>query len=182
MVWAAVVALGSRTAMLVWPVAGSGARSDRPDVGTHAHRLTALVTYVAGNTIDSVRADGTGRRSLAGAASPLHGGPTNGRPAFSRDGSRIVFVRSRESQSGKGGRIWLMRADGSHRRRLATDAFPQFSPDGGRIVFVRELPAATSSDPLASTELWVMNADGSGQRRLTHCTQDLEPSWSPDGP
>jgi Tol biopolymer transport system component len=65
---------------------------------------------------------------------------------------------------------------------LATDAFPQFSPDGGRIVFVRELPAATSSDPLASTELWVMNADGSGQRRLTHCTQDLEPSWSPDGP
>lgn len=181
MVWAVVVGVGSVATMLGGAAAGSGAHLGRPGGAIGARGASARLVYVAGDAIDSVGADGSGRRSLVGSASALHGGPSNSQLAFSRNGSWIVFVRGENPESGAGGRIWLMRADGSHRRRLATGGFPRFSPDGRRIVFVRELRAPTSRRPLASTELWVMNMDGSGQRRLTGGGQDLKPSWSPDG-
>ncbi len=181
MVRAAVVGLALATAILVGAVAGSGAHVVRSGVAGRRHGLLAGLTYVGGTTIYSVRADGSDRRRLAGGASALHGGPANGEPSFSRDGSMIAFVRGMHGQTGGGGQIWVMAADGSHQKRLTVGMSPQFQPNGKVIVFVRQLHAATNRDPLAATQLWRMNADGSDQRRLTAGAQDLQPRWSPDG-
>lgn len=175
-VTAAVLGIGLGTFALAVPT--SGARSHRAE---HAARASASLTYVGGDSIYSLRADGTRRQQLAGSASPLHGGPSDAQPVFSHDGLRIAFVRGLNADTGQGESVWVMTADGSGKRRLASGSFPQFSPNGKRLLFVRELRAATNRNPLASTEIWVMNSNGSGQRRLTHGAQDLEAAWSPDG-
>jgi hypothetical protein len=94
-------------------------------------------------------------------------------------------------------------ADGSHLRRLTTDAFPPvngpggscgggdwpggYSPDGKRFVFLRtecgDLPAPDLNQTGA---LFVANADGTGLRQLTpyglaNSHQEGVASWSPDG-
>ncbi len=59
------------------------------------------------------------------------------RPRFSPDGSRIAYVSSDADRKGD---IWLMRPDGSGKRRLTAmpetwDYFPAWSPDGKHLVF-----------------------------------------------
>jgi TolB protein len=105
-----------------------------------------------------------------------------GQPSFSPDGRWIVYERD---AGGNG--IWLMRANGSGKRRLTRNPFtadecgcdtdPNFSPDGRLISFVRvkrdgELQA-----------LFVMRRDGTGLRRLTPYTWEVavKHDWSPDG-
>ena len=70
--------------------------------------------------------------------------------------------------------IWVGEADGSHPRRIATNAFdPAWSPDGRQIAFAR--PVAKGN-----TEIYVINADGSRPRRLTvNSGLDLAPTWQP---
>lgn len=76
------------------------------------------------------------------------------------------------------GDIYVMRPDGSDRRRLtsnpAYDDIPVFSPDGKRIAFV--------SGRSHSLQIWLMNADGSDQHQLTASEgTNYFPTWSPDG-
>ena len=102
----------------------------------------------------------------------------NWHPAWSPDGSRIVFHSDRDGDD----EIYLMNADGSGQTRLTfargRDAHPTFSPDGRRIVF--QSPR-DSEDPL-EVEIYVMNADGSAQTRLTRNPGfDGVPVFSPDG-
>src|SRR5438105_2493799 len=91
---------------------------------------------------------------------------SDGDPAWSPDGRRIVFVSDRISANGDREAVYVMRADGSGVRRLthdrASDACPSFSPDGTRIVFLWK------AKPWGDTgAIYVMRADGSGQKRLT---------------
>ncbi len=85
-------------------------------------------------------------------------------------GRRIAFVRN--------GGIWVVRADGTARRRLIRDAGqPAWSPDGSTIAFVRKL-----RDDDSSAEIFVANPDGTGQRRLTRNSYgETAPAWSPTG-
>ena len=75
------------------------------------------------------------------------------------------------------GGIYVIRADGSGKRRLtrsgAKDIAPAGSPDGRRIAF--------ASDRDGKFEVYVMNADGSEQRRLVGKPANSFPAWSPDG-
>jgi Tol biopolymer transport system component len=108
-----------------------------------------------------VKADGRGLRNLT----------TNWRdmsPAWSPDGSKLVFVRA--------GRLYVIGADGSGLRRITplrlNRAFsPAWSPDGRSIAFVR------------GRTLYVMRSDGRAIRRIFY--RDTlwagRPSWSPDG-
>lgn len=127
-------------------------------------------------TIVSVQADGSDRQTLTR--------PTRTSadldPAWSPDGRLIAYVHvegSRFDSRSSTAEIWVMRADGSRKRRVTRNAVydgePVWSPDGRRILFVRGRLGA---------DLWTMGADGGAERRLTRTPEaEREPSWSPRG-
>src|ERR671935_778845 len=79
-------------------------------------------------------------------------------PAWSPDGKKIAFA---VAEAFGRTRIWVMRPDGSDRRRLSRvyGEYPAWSPDGKKIAF-DHINASNNWD------IWVMNADGSGARPL----------------
>jgi Tol biopolymer transport system component len=105
-------------------------------------------------------------------------------PSWSPDGKSIVYVQGQlnydqydEAVYGGGGRIMVMRADGSGKRELAfsgsTDAV-SWSPDGRWIAY-----EAHSHEPDARPAVYIVHPDGSGLRLIA--TDAFSPSWSPDG-
>lgn len=102
------------------------------------------------------------------------------RPAWSPDGTRIVFQR--EVGSNHDTEIFVMNADGSGVTRLTNspgaDELPAWSPDGSRIAFI-----SFRDNPTGGTGIFVMNADGTNVKRLTYnpTYSDSTPAWSPDG-
>lgn len=78
----------------------------------------------------------------------------DGWPAWSPDGRLIAFTTTHNAGSER--EIWVMRADGSAKRRLAAGSFPVWSPDGRFLMF----SAAGESNVLS-----VVRPDGSGLRR-----------------
>ncbi len=100
-------------------------------------------------------------------------------PAWSADGRRLAFARRdfRDPLHPGPFEVWVMRADGSHPRRLARGTEPAWSPDGRRIVFTGPRQVRVSRP-----DLWVMRSDGGHRRRLTtDRLSDRSPDWSPDG-
>ncbi len=130
---------------------------------------TRMFTAPPRSQIWTMRKDGSHRRFV-----------TRGtEPAWSPNGKRIVFVGPRAPE-GHRPAIYVMRADGTHIRRLTNDRSastrsPNFSPDGRRIVFV-------SNRGTGNVEIWVMDIDGGHAVNLTRNPYiDDHPAWSPDG-
>ena len=107
-------------------------------------------------------------------------------PNWRADGRRIAFMSFRVTATNPEGdsEIFIMKADGSHKRQITFNALddedPAWSPDGTMIVFARDF------DPIQGQvdyDLFTMNADGTDQRKLTSSpgVLDNEPDWSPDG-
>ena len=118
--------------------------------------------------IFTVNPDGSGLTMLTASEA------NNSFPAWSADGSKIVFTSDRDGNE----EIYSMNADGSGQTRLTSnssaDEFPAWSPDGTQIVF--------KSNRNGNFEIYSMNADGSGQTQLTNTrATNNEPAWSPDG-
>ncbi|HJR06043.1 MAG TPA: DUF4214 domain-containing protein [Pyrinomonadaceae bacterium] len=115
-------------------------------------------------------------------------------PAWSPDGTKLVFVRTIRTQGGSSA-IAVVNADGSGNPTffplgISEAGDPAWSPDGTRIAFVgREASFNPDGDP--RFYVFVMNADGSGITRVatdalpftsTIYPPDASgPSWSPDG-
>jgi Tol biopolymer transport system component len=101
-------------------------------------------------------------------------------PAFSSDGRHIVFTQDLLDSNGVNvNGVFVMRADGTHQRRLTSrtdaqppDTHPRFSPDGSRIVFSREVEDGG--------RLMTMNADGAHVRALLPGVDAFDPEWSPN--
>ncbi|MGW0177122.1 TolB family protein [Rhodococcus sp. NPDC003322] len=95
----------------------------------------------------------------------------NADPAYSPDGSTLVFSSNRGGNNGS--EIYSMPAGGGDITPL-TDTYavhPEFTPDGSRILYTRAM--TQSGDPVTDVstssrpELASMNPDGSDQKRLT---------------
>jgi len=95
-------------------------------------------------------------------------------PEYTPDGKQIVFT---SQAGGLVSALWIMDADGSHKRRLTEPRFeaggPAISPDGKRLAFY------TAQDTPKPADVWVMNVDGSGLQRLI--PKALYPIFSPEG-
>lgn len=95
----------------------------------------------------------------------------NADPAFSPDGSTLVFSSNRGGNNGS--EIYSMPTDGGEITPL-TDTYavhPQFTPDGSRIIYSRATTSSgelvTDSSTSTRVELASMNSDGSDQKRFT---------------
>src|SRR5688572_30131170 len=102
-------------------------------------------------------------------------GLENTYPAWSPDGSRIVFESTRD---GPDADIFIMNADGTEVLQLtdngAGESTPSFTPDGAFIVYTSE------SD--GNPEVFRMRVDGSDKRNLTrHPGADGHPRAAADG-
>jgi Tol biopolymer transport system component len=90
-------------------------------------------------------------------------------PSWSPDGKRIAFTKS--------GDLWKMRADGSHKEKLAKgvssdiDTNISWAPNGRKLVFNKR------------DDLWTVQSNGKGANKRIAKTADAEtaPSWSPNG-
>ncbi len=121
-----------------------------------------------GGTVDiaTLHPDGTGYTEAT------HDSGNDGFPAFSPDGTEIVF------RSGRGGskNLYIMGHDGANVRRLTegkwTDTMCDWSPTGEWIAF--------ASDRDGDFEVWLTHPDGTGLRKLVAGSRNNHPHFSPD--
>jgi Tol biopolymer transport system component len=135
-----------------------------------------LIAYSTDGGLSILASDGSQQR-------PLTSGSDDLGAAWSPDGALLAFTRFTD----EGREVWMVRPDGTGRRRLAAssgavvdpnvtmDPAPAWAPDGRRLAFDVAADDGTSS-------VGVVNADGRGLRVYKHSHDgDFHPSWSADG-
>ncbi len=157
---------------IVAGLAGGGARGAFPGA---AGKIAYTSTRLGGEQIFVASSDGSGETQLTGSVGAE--GSVNAHPAWSPDGTRIVFDSNRNGGQGQE-EIYVMNADGTGQTRVtnnsSSDMWPGFSPNGKKICF--------SSNRNGDYEIFTMNADGSAQRQITgNDVTDSRCSWSPAG-
>jgi TolB protein len=134
-----------------------------------------------------MRSGGSARRRLTKPPPARAYAAGSARPAWSADRTQIAFAAQMDTrvEDQRLTEIYVMRADGSHIRRLtrneAVDSDPSWSPDGERIAFARLSAVGTEA---ARGGIFTINANGGDEVQLTHAaapTFDSAPVWSPDG-
>jgi dipeptidyl aminopeptidase/acylaminoacyl peptidase len=147
---------GRRFATLGWPQACGCDRfaSYSPD--------GKEIVWSDGGAVWLAAPDGTKKRRVPGVRASAASAPAAA-PRWAPSGAALAFDPDDA--------IYVVNADGSGERKVATGSLPAWSPDGKRLAFVE------------ASDLWVVNADGTGLRRLTTdaLTGTSRPDWSPDG-
>jgi hypothetical protein len=128
--------------------------------------------YNQNDEISIVSARGGSPRNLT------HNPANDWGPAWAPDGQTIAFNSDRRGTP----QIWLVRADGTHPRRVTTvgGEYPSWAPDSRRLVFMSSEPGASGPDP--NYDIFTVDRDGRHLRQLTDWAgEDGWPAWSPDG-
>jgi Tol biopolymer transport system component len=144
--------------------------------------------------IYTMKPDGSGIRQLT------HELGYDGGPFYSPDGRKIVYRAYHPKTSGEIAeykellaeekikpislQIWVMDADGSHKRQLTDNTAANFAPfmhpDGEHVIFSSNM-ADTSRVPM-NFDLYTVKTDGTGLQRITFSDSfDGFPMFSPDG-
>ena len=142
--------------------------------------LAGVIAFSDRGDIFVIRADGTGRRPLTDTV-----GTKEGQPAWSPDGSQIIFARGSLTGSG----LYVMTVGDRQGSRVPTNLAgvgPAWSPDGTMIALGDAAPRRFgSSNAHGFGDLYVMTLDAARPTRLTRTegkvTMTGAPSWSPDG-
>lgn len=95
-------------------------------------------------------------------------------PAWSADGTMLVFARGASTLSANGD-VYVMDADGSHPRQVTSgdrsDISPSLAPDGSKVAFEGGTPGRT--------DIYVADVGTGVETRIAH--GGSFPVWSPDG-
>ena len=160
----------------VLPLPGLLARPGNELAGGPAWSPTGASLYVAGTAapadseLYSITPDGGDLRQLT------RNTLDDVAPVWSADGQQIAFVRETSDRRGSLlTSLWLMAADGSHKRRLTrsrSDSSPSWAPDSVHLAFLRQIHG--------TTRLAVIDTR-SGRTRLLAPNVAGAPAWSPDG-
>ena len=131
--------------------------------------------YEADDDLYVVPLDGSGPPSNLTQSSEREGAPS-----WSPDGQRILFVKYPERGPGSGlsSEVWVMNADGTQKRRLASFGWqgyiappPRWSPDGSKVAYT------------VQDSQYIIDA-ATGQSARAVVSPGCEPigaGWSPDG-
>jgi Tol biopolymer transport system component len=165
---------------------GCGGKSEAEPAGT----IAFSVNRAGFSEIWLMDPDGRNRTRLTEQSPPDVDASGSASPAWSPDGTLIAYTSSGEAveEDQRDLEIYVIRADGTERRRLTDDRVldtaPAWSPDGKRIAFAHVPAEGTEA---ADGTIVVMDADGRGRLELTRHREtpdvvfDSDPAWSPDG-
>jgi TolB protein len=126
---------------------------------------------ITGNLADIPVISGPALPASPPAAAPVPGSQgANPAPQGSSTGGRLVFM------TGSGGDLYVINADGTNLRHLASGVIdPAVSPDGQQVAFTRW-------DGAEMGTLYTINLDGTNERAVVgDILQPKSPVWSPDG-
>ena len=120
-----------------------------------------------------MNADGSNQREISNSFIDKSGRFDGLQPAWSPDGTKILFNHYRACRNDLELGIYVMNADGSNTRLLTNDQnscggymSPRWSPDGTKIVANFKPRARTDITP--ATQIIVMNADGSNPVNISN--------------
>lgn len=189
----AAIAVGG----LAVPVAHAAA-AESPTSGPVPSTTNGVIAFTTTDNasppvIKTVNPDGTGYATLALSGGGLKLANGFAMPAYSPDGTKIVFDGTAVSGPGAGNDevLWIANADGSGAVQLSAnnkilgieDSIPHWSADGQHILFDKY---DTTDANVSAYQIWEVNPDGTGEHAIETypsgtAGRDYDASEAPNG-